>query len=203
MTREGRGFPPTPHWGQRPQTRTHWGQRPQTRTHWGQRSAGSHAARLGGKAAGLLFAATLPIAVALFAPIPALAVSSPAEMLPNHTQELRAEQIGAQLRCLVCQNMTIEDSDAPLARDLRRIVRQHVVAGESNRAIIAWMTARYGDFVRLRPPFEPLTWILWFSPILALGVGLTAVLLARRRAPTPPPPLSAEESARLQALLHP
>lgn len=131
---------------------------------------------------------------------PAWAIDSPSEMLPDHAAELRAERIGSQLRCLVCQNESIEDSSADLARDLRRIVRQRVTAGDSDKQVVAWMVARYGDFVRLRPPFEPLTWLLWFSPAVAVAVGLGVALAARRRPPAPPPPLSEAERARLSEL---
>jgi cytochrome c-type biogenesis protein CcmH len=89
----------------------------------------------------------------LLAP-PAYAVSDPAELLPDHTQEQRAEALGHQLRCLVCQNESVEESNADLARDLRRIIRQRVVAGDSDQQVIDWMVARYGNFVRLRPPFN-------------------------------------------------
>ncbi|HTW29198.1 MAG TPA: cytochrome c-type biogenesis protein [Acetobacteraceae bacterium] len=133
-------------------------------------------------------------------PGPARAVSDPAEMLSNPAQEARAERIGSQLRCLVCQNESIEDSNADLARDLRHIVRQQVLAGRTDQQIIAWMVARYGNFVRLRPPFNPTTWLLWLSPLLALAVGLGAALLGRRRQPAPPPPLTEQERARIAEL---
>ena len=143
-------------------------------------------------------------AVMLLGPVPAaLAVSNPAEMLPDHAEELRAEAIGHQLRCLVCQNESIEDSDADLARDLRRIIRTRVAAGDSARAVIGWMVARYGNFVRLRPPFDLSTLLLWGAPVIALLAGAAAVLFGRRRAAAPPPPLSAEERARLSELLKP
>jgi len=132
---------------------------------------------------------------------PAWAVSDPGEMLANPVLERRAEAIGEQLRCLVCQNESVEQSDADLARDLRRIIRQRVVAGQSNQQIIAWMTARYGDFIRLRPPFEARTLALWGAPVIALGVGGAVVLLASRRRPSAPPPLSAAERQRLMQLL--
>ena len=140
-------------------------------------------------------------ALLLLLTVSAGAVSNPAELLPDPVQERRAEAIGAQLRCLVCQNQSVEDSDADLARDLRRIVRQRVVAGDSDRQVMHWMVARYGDFVRLRPPFEPLTWVLWLSPLLALLAGLAAVLLARRRGVSPAAPLDAAERNRLARLL--
>ncbi|MBV9735601.1 MAG: cytochrome c-type biogenesis protein CcmH [Acidisphaera sp.] len=142
----------------------------------------------------------LLVALALLLAAPAWAVSDPAETLPNRAQEHRAERIGSQLRCLVCQNESIEDSEADLARDLRRIVRQHVAAGHSDRQVIAWMVSRYGDFVRLRPPFEPLTFLLWFSPVLALGVAAAAVF-GGRRGRNPVPPLTDAEWATLATLL--
>jgi cytochrome c-type biogenesis protein CcmH len=133
---------------------------------------------------------------------PAFAISDPAEELPNPQQEARAEEIGRQLRCLVCQNESIEDSGADLARDLRRIVRQQVAAGKSDQEVIAWLVARYGNFVRLRPPFEASTVLLWFSPALALAVGIGTVFVARRaNRAAAPPPLSKAERARLQRLL--
>jgi cytochrome c-type biogenesis protein CcmH len=132
---------------------------------------------------------------------PARAVSDPAEMLPDRAQELRAEAVGQQLRCLVCQNESVEDSDADLARDLRRIIRTRVQAGDSNKQVIAWMVARYGDFVRLRPPLRPLTWVLWFSPLLALLIGGGAAGLALRRKPAAAPPLSPAERKALADLL--
>ena len=144
----------------------------------------------------LLVALVLPVLIAG----PALAISDPAEMLPNPAQEARAEQIGRQLRCLVCQNESIEDSGADLARDLRTIVRQRVVAGDTDRQVTAWMVARYGDFVRLRPPFNAVTALLWLSPILALGIGLGLVSLGRRAKVPAVAPLSDAERARLAEL---
>ncbi len=134
---------------------------------------------------------------------PALAISDPAEMLPNPAQEAHAEQIGRQLRCLVCQNESIEDSGAPLAHDLRAIVRQRVAAGDNDAQITAWMVARYGDFVRLRPPFNAVTALLWLSPVLALAVGATLLVFGRRSRPAPPAPLSAAEQARVAELTRP
>ncbi len=140
------------------------------------------------------------LAVLLLLTGPAFAISDPAEMLPNPAQEARAEAVGRQLRCLVCQNESIEDSGADLARDLRKIVRERVAAGDSDAQVIAWMVARYGDFVRLRPPFNAVTALLWLSPVLAVAIGLSLVLLGRRSRPTPAPPLSDAERARLAEL---
>jgi cytochrome c-type biogenesis protein CcmH len=132
---------------------------------------------------------------------PAFAVSDPAELLPDRAQELRAEAIGHQLRCLVCQNESVEESNADLARDLRRIIRERVVAGDSDRQVMDWMVARYGDFVRLRPPFNALTLALWGAPAIALLAGASAAVLARRRRPAQPPPLTEAERRRLADLL--
>jgi len=132
---------------------------------------------------------------------PAHAISDPAEMLANPAQEARAEAVGRQLRCLVCQNESIEDSNADLARDLRRIVRSRIAAGETDDQVVGWLVARYGDFVRLNPPLNAVTLMLWFSPVLALGAGLLAVLLARRRRIIAAAPLTEAEQARLAELL--
>ncbi len=131
---------------------------------------------------------------------PALAISDPAEMLRDPAQEARAEQIGSQLRCLVCQNESIEESGADLARDLRGIVRQRVAAGDDDGKVVAWMVARYGNFVRLSPPLNALTFLLWFSPVVALAAGVLAVLRTVRNRPSAPPPLTDAERTRLAEL---
>ena len=149
----------------------------------------------------------LLLLVLLLAPVAARAVSDPAELLPNPAQEARAEAIGSQLRCLVCQNESIEDSGAGLARDLRQVVRAQVASGKSNRQVIAWMVERYGSFIRLRPPLTGLTFLLWAMPVLALATGLLAALhaarLDRRARRAPPAPLSRAERRRLTDLLEP
>lgn len=139
--------------------------------------------------------------IGLLLTAPAYAVSDPAELLPNRAQELRAEAIGEQLRCLVCQNESVEQSDADLARDLRHIIRQRVVAGDSDQQVIDWMVARYGDFVRLRPPFNATTIVLWMAPLIALLAGAVAVVAARRRRPAAMAPLDEAEQQRLANLL--
>ena len=131
---------------------------------------------------------------------PAYAISDPAEMLPNQGQEERAETVGRQLRCLVCQNESIEDSNADLAKDLRHLVRQRIASGDTDQQATAWIVARYGDFVRLRPPVNAVTAVLWGSPFLAVGAGAAAVLMARRRRGAMPVPLSDAEQARLSEL---
>jgi cytochrome c-type biogenesis protein CcmH len=132
---------------------------------------------------------------------PVWAIGDPAEALPDPAQEARAVALGGQLRCLVCQNESIEDSGADLARDLRKIVRQRIVAGDSDAQIVAWLEDRYGTFVRLRPPFNASTVLLWGSPVLALLVGAGAVMAARRRPQAAPAALDAAEQARLNRLL--
>ena len=142
----------------------------------------------------------LALALLLAATAPAFAVDSPREMLPDPAQEARAEAIGQQLRCLVCQNESIEDSSADLARDLRKIVRSRIAAGESDDQVIHWLVERYGNFVRLKPPFDAQTLLLWGSPVLALAAGAAAVLASRRRPALAPSPLTDEERQRLAQL---
>ena len=120
----------------------------------------------------------------------------------TQAQETRAEAIGDQLRCLVCQNESIEGSSAALAHQLRVIIRQQVVQGESSKDILDYMVQRYGIFVLLKPPFSPLTWLLYASPFLALALGVLAAWVARRSRPPPPAPLSAAEQERLQKLMN-
>jgi cytochrome c-type biogenesis protein CcmH len=132
---------------------------------------------------------------------PAWAISDPSEALPDPAQEARAVQIGRELRCLVCQNESIEESGADLARDLRRIVRQQVATGRTDGQVVSWMVARYGNFVRLSPPVTPLTIFAWGSPAIAVAVGAGVVLASRRRAAVAPAPLDAAERARLERLL--
>jgi cytochrome c-type biogenesis protein CcmH len=133
----------------------------------------------------------------------------PDEMLPNPTLEARAREIGQELRCLVCRNQSIDDSDADLAHDLRVLVRERITAGDTNDQVIAYIRSRYGDFVLLRPPFEIATVLLWGGPplILLLGaIGVARFYRARGRdAPsgveTGAAALSPEERRRLQAVL--
>jgi cytochrome c-type biogenesis protein CcmH len=120
----------------------------------------------------------------------------------TQAQETRAEAIGDQLRCLVCQNESIEGSSAALAHQLRVIIRQQVVAGTSNKDIMAYMVQRYGIFVLLKPPLSPLTWLLYASPFIALALGVLFAWLARRARVPPPAPLSAAEQERVQKLMN-
>lgn len=144
-----------------------------------------------------------PLAAAFalcLAAAPALAVSDPAEMLKDPALERRAEQVGSQLRCLVCQNESIEDSNADLAKDLRGLVRQRIAAGDTDQQATEWVVARYGDFVRLRPPVNAMTAVLWGSPVIAVGGGLLAAFLLRRRKPAAAAPLTDAERTRLAEL---
>lgn len=128
----------------------------------------------------------------------------PDEVLPNAALEQRARQISSGLRCLVCQNQSIDDSDAPLARDLRILVRERLTAGDSNAAVHEFVVARYGDFVLLRPPFNIRTLMLWAAPFLILLVGLAFVWRRSRRMAAPSAamaPLSEEERQRLDRLM--
>jgi cytochrome c-type biogenesis protein CcmH len=118
------------------------------------------------------------IMLMLFSVLPAYAVL-PSEMLTNPVQEARARSISSNLRCLVCQNQTIDDSSADLARDLRLIVRERIVAGDSDAQVMDYVVARYGNYVLLKPPFQMDTALLWLLPfaalILALAVAYTTL----------------------------
>lgn len=118
------------------------------------------------------------LAAALFGVLSIAAASDPAERLPDPVQEARARELFAGVRCLVCQNESIDDSDAELAADLRRIVRAQVAAGRTDAEIKAFLTDRYGEFVLMRPAFGPANLALWIGPFLVVGLG---VLLWRRR----------------------
>ena len=104
----------------------------------------------------------------------------PDEILTDAAQESRARAVSAGLRCLVCQNQSIDDSDAPLARDLRVLVRERIKAGDTDAAVIDYVVQRYGDFVLLKPPFKPVTLILWGTPLAVLLGGLWLAMRAGR-----------------------
>jgi cytochrome c-type biogenesis protein CcmH len=145
-------------------------------------------------------------------PPPAWAVN-PDEVLSDPVMENRAREISRGLRCLVCQNQSIDDSDADLAKDLRIIVRERLTAGDSDAQVVDFVVSRYGDYVLLKPPFKLATLVLWLGPAAIAGGGLIAVLMffRRRRAGesavqpaavlTRPPPLSDEENRRIEELL--
>ena len=143
--------------------------------------------------------------IALFALFSASVLAiEPDERLADPALEARARALSVEIRCLVCQNQSIDDSNAQLARDLRVIVRERLVAGDEDQAVLDYLVARYGDFVLLRPPVNSNTYALWAAPVGALVLGLIGVLVflrSRRRDAEIPDPLSDDERARLDRLL--
>ncbi len=144
----------------------------------------------------------LPLFLIMFS-LNAWAIGVDKDRLADPAEEARAQQIMKKLRCLVCQNQSIIDSDAGLAGDLRGIVREQVRAGKSEREILAFMTDRYGDWVLLKPPVKPTTAILWFGPLILLGIGgfLVFRFVARRPQRLAPEPLTQEEQDRLKRIM--
>lgn len=139
--------------------------------------------------------------------MPAHAVD-PDEILKDPALEARARVVGKELRCLVCQNQSIDDSDADLARDLRVLVRERITKGDSNEEVIDYVVSRYGDFVLLNPPFKFKTYALWFGPwvILVFGIGIIWVFYRRRQSvgdgtTTSVNVLSVQEKVRLKKLM--
>jgi cytochrome c-type biogenesis protein CcmH len=129
----------------------------------------------------------------------------PDEVMSDPAKEARARDLSRELRCMVCQNQSIDDSEAPLARDLRLLVRERIAAGDSDLQVIDFLVARYGEFVLLKPRFERQTLPLWLvPPLLLIGGGLALFLYARRRNNAQPEaplvPLTPDEEARLAAL---
>ncbi|WP_233382935.1 cytochrome c-type biogenesis protein [Methylobacterium sp. C25] len=132
---------------------------------------------------------------------PAFAVQ-PDEVLKDPALEARARHISEGLRCLVCQNQSIDDSDAPLAKDLRVIVRERLTAGDDDKQVVDYVVARYGEFVLLRPVLAWHTLLLWLTPLLAVLLGGFGIWrLSRRRPSEKPAGLSADEQAEVDALL--
>ena len=134
--------------------------------------------------------------MALLALSPALAVQ-PDEILSDPKLETRARTLSKELRCMVCQNQSIDDSDAPLARDLRVLVRERLQEGDTDQQVIDFLTARYGEFVLLRPRFSAHTALLWLTPAVAVLMGGLAIALFARRRAAPEPVLTPDEEARL------
>ncbi|HEY8595211.1 MAG TPA: cytochrome c-type biogenesis protein [Devosiaceae bacterium] len=147
-----------------------------------------------------LFAVSV-LLVALLAPFAALAVN-PDEMLKDPALEARARSISENLRCLVCQNESIDDSNADLAHDLRVLVRQRLVAGDSDQQVMQYIVDRYGEFVLLRPVFAWHTLALWIAAPAALLAGIAAIIVGLRHRPAParPSPMSPEEREALERL---
>lgn len=153
-----------------------------------------------GAAAGLVTALMLSVSLAL----PVAAVQ-PDEVLADPAMEERARDISAGLRCVVCRNESIDESNAELARDLRLLVRERLVAGDSDVEVVAFIVDRYGEYILLRPTLQGANILLWVTPLLliVLGGGLSLAYIRRRAATTTPTEiaLSPDEQARLQALL--
>jgi cytochrome c-type biogenesis protein CcmH len=159
---------------------------------------------------GAVSIAAFLFAAAALAPAPAYAVQ-PDEVLANPTEEARARRLSAELRCLVCQNQSIDDSNAPLARDLRLLVRERITAGDSDAEAMRYIVARYGEYVLLRPPVGAHTALLWGTPLLVLFLaGYVLWRWGRTRGPagsdalpgsSASPSLTAEEEARLAKLV--
>jgi cytochrome c-type biogenesis protein CcmH len=140
--------------------------------------------------------------------MPGARAVQPDEILSDPTLEARARVLSRELRCMVCQNQSIDDSDAPLARDLRLLVRERLQAGDSDREVIDFLVARYGEFVLLKPRFSLQTALLWLVPVASLLVGALALLLIWRRyqpraksQPHAAVQLTADEEARLSKIL--
>ena len=127
----------------------------------------------------------------------------PSERLADPALEARARALSQELRCLVCQNQSIDESNADLAHDLRILVRRRLLTGDTDRQVLDYVVARYGQFVLLDPPFEPATYLLWLTPpLLVLGTGIILLIRARRGRPDRLlPPLTEEERARAAPLL--
>jgi len=139
----------------------------------------------------------------LLAPIAAAAVE-PSEILDDPALEARAREIGKILRCQVCQNQSVNDSNAGLAKDIRLRVRERLVAGDSDQETIELVAARYGDYVLLKPPFKPATYLLWFGPLVLLALALWGVrsyYRGQRAARPAAAPLSDEQQKLAQSLL--
>ena len=146
----------------------------------------------------------LLILMLALAPVSAAFAVEPDEMLDDPVLEARAREVSRDLRCVVCQNQDIDSSNAGIARDMRLLVRERIVAGDTNEEVLEFMVARYGNFVLLRPPFNAQTYALWFAPLalglFAGGFGIAVIVRARRQT-AHPDDLSATENAEFQALL--
>lgn len=143
----------------------------------------------------------LLLLLALMVARPALAVE-PSEMLADPALEARARDISQGLRCVVCRNQSIDDSNAGIAHDMRVLLRERLVAGDSDAQAVAFIVNRYGDFVLLKPPVTPATWLLWGGPgALLIITGLAFVRIARRKGSIGKEPLTQEEREQVSDLL--
>jgi cytochrome c-type biogenesis protein CcmH len=155
----------------------------------------------------LMRALWLALAIGMMAATSVYAVQ-PDEIMSDSTKEERARDLSRELRCMVCQNQSIDDSEAPLARDLRLLVRERIAAGDSDAQVLDFLVARYGEFVLLKPRLNPHTWLLWLLPPFALVGGAFALWgNARRRTRSAAMQgdslfkLTADEEARLERLI--
>lgn len=157
------------------------------------------------RAARLLAALLLTLALmlaALLAPSPASAAQTPAALPPLSTaDQQRADKLAHGLRCLVCQNQTLADSNAPLAHDMRNLIHAQLAEGRSDAQIMRFFEDRYGDFVRYDPPFKPVTWLLWLGPFALLALGFWVLLRTLKRRAGARAPLTADERARAARFL--
>jgi cytochrome c-type biogenesis protein CcmH len=147
--------------------------------------------------------ALVALLASLVTPGAAFAVT-PDEMLKDPALEARARDLSRELRCMVCQNQSIDDSEAPLAKDLRVLVRERLTKGDSDKQVLDFLVARYGEFVLLKPPFEWHTLVLWGAMPVALLAGMIGLIVIARRRQTGIPAsmeLSAAEARRIEALL--
>jgi cytochrome c-type biogenesis protein CcmH len=147
--------------------------------------------------------AAIALVLATIASSSSLAVQ-PEEMLKDPKLEARARELSRELRCMVCQNQSIDESEAPLARDLRLLVRERLTKGDTDQQVLDFLVVRYGEFVLLKPPLESRTIILWALPPVALLAGAVGLFFAMRRRPTvelEPATLSIEERRRLSTLV--
>ncbi len=143
-------------------------------------------------------------AVFVLSTLPAALAVQPDEILSDPALEARARVLSTQLRCLVCQNQSIDDSDAPLAKDLRVLIRERLVEGETNAQVIDYLVSRYGEFVLLKPRLNSRTLLLWGGPFAILLIGSVVIFLRRRKGSSlaiPEQALSADEQARLDDIL--
>jgi cytochrome c-type biogenesis protein CcmH len=143
----------------------------------------------------------LVLAVMLSLPLPRALAVAPDEILADADLETRARALSKELRCMVCQNQSIDDSDAPLARDLRVLLRERLQAGDTDQQVLDFLTARYGEFVLLRPRFSGHTALLWLTPLGILLIGALGLALVPRRRPGSEAELTHEEQARVAAIL--
>jgi cytochrome c-type biogenesis protein CcmH len=136
----------------------------------------------------------------LWGSTPVQAIGVDAQLLADPQAEARARSLMEDLRCLVCQNQSIADSDATLAEDLRRLVRERIGAGDSDAQVKAYLVQRYGNWILLDPPVTPATWLLWFGPLLMLGGGVAVYVRRTRRHLDDSAPLTGSERQRLDTM---